>query len=189
MSSYDAHFALPGAAKRMLGRWALSIVMLTASAVVAGCSDGGFRPMYASTVGGSRIDDKLARIEIATIGGKTGQRLRNELIFHSTGGGTPLPPTYRLQVTITESLGATLVKTTGESASSSYNLDAAFMLIDIQSKKVLLTGTSHGRASFDRFQSIYSNVRAADDAANRAAKTVAEELKGRLAAFLSNERV
>ena len=49
----------------------------------------------------------------------------------------------------------------------------------------MLQGASHGRAGFERFQSIYSNVRARDDAENRAARTVADDLKMRLATYLS----
>jgi LPS-assembly lipoprotein len=52
-----------------------------------------------------------------------------------------------------------------------------------------MQGSSQGRAGFERFTSIYSNVRAREDAENRAAKTVAEELKGRIAARLSSSRV
>ena len=131
----------------------------------------------------------MASVEIAPIGGKTGQRLRNEMVFQNTGGGAPAEPAYKLTILVTESVGATLVNQTGNSASSVYNLDSKFTLIDIKSKKVLLEGTSHARATFDRNQSIYSNVRASDDAANRTAKTMAEELKGRIAAFLSNDKV
>lgn len=189
MSSCDAHKVGRSAAR--LSRAAMVCALGVATFGMVGCGDGGgFRPMYASTsTGSTTVADKLSRVEIAHIGGKTGQRIRNELIFEATGGGTPQPPAYRLQITATESLGATLVRTTGESASSTYNLDVSFTLIDIQSKRVLLTGTSHARAPFDRFLSIYSNVRAADDAANRAAKTVADELKGRIAAFLSSDKV
>lgn len=188
MSSCDARF--DGRRAAGLGRVALVLVLGVAMTGLAGCGDSGFRPMYASTtVDGTKVGDKLARVEVAPIGGKTGQRIRNELIFETTGGGLPQPPVYRLQIAATESLGATLVKSTGESASSTYNLDVSFQLIDIRSKRVLLSGTSHARAPFDRFLSIYSNVRAADDAANRAAKTVADELKGRIAAFLSSDKV
>ena len=49
----------------------------------------------------------------------------------------------------------------------------------------MLQGTSHARAGFERFQSIYSNVRAREDAENRAARTIADDLKTRLAAYLS----
>ena len=49
----------------------------------------------------------------------------------------------------------------------------------------MLEGTSHARAGFERFDSIYSNVRAREDAENRAARTIADDLKTRLAAYLS----
>ena len=93
-----------------------------------------------------------------------------------------------MEIAIRESVGATLVRTTGEAASSIYNLDSTFRLIDINSKQVVFQGSSAARASFDRFSTIYSNVRASDDAANRAAKTMADEIKGRLAAYLSGSR-
>ena len=53
----------------------------------------------------------------------------------------------------------------------------------------MLTGSSHGRAGFERFQSIYSNVRAREDAENRAARTIADDLKTRLAIYLSGAGV
>ncbi len=64
---------------------------------------------------------------------------------------------------------------------------ANFKLVEIKSKQIVLTGSSHGRAGFERFQSIYSNVRARDDAENRAARTVAEDLKTRVAIYLSGQ--
>jgi LPS-assembly lipoprotein len=78
------------------------------------------------------------------------------------------------------------VQTTGEALSQVYNLHADFRLISISDKKVILQGQSHARAGFERFESIYSNVRAREDAENRAARTLAEELKGRIAARLSD---
>ena len=51
--------------------------------------------------------------------------------------------------------------------------------------QVVLQGKSAGRAGFERFQSIFSNVRARQDAENRVANTVAQDLKTRLAAYLS----
>jgi LPS-assembly lipoprotein len=49
----------------------------------------------------------------------------------------------------------------------------------------MLEGSSYGRAAFDRVESIFANVRAKQDAEDRAATTVANDLKTRLAAFLS----
>jgi LPS-assembly lipoprotein len=39
---------------------------------------------------------------------------------------------------------------------------------------------------FERFESVYSNVRARKEAEDRAATTVAEDLRSRLAAYLSS---
>jgi LPS-assembly lipoprotein len=58
-------------------------------------------------------------------------------------------------------------------------------VIDIAQKKIVFQGASHARAGFERFESIYSNVRAREDAENRVARTIADDLKTRLAAYLS----
>ena len=130
---------------------------------------------------------KLASLEIAPIPGRVGQRLRNEMIFQATGGGAEaLSPAYRLEIAVTESISATLVQTDGNSSGSVYNLNAKFRLIRIADKTVALQGESNGRIMFQRFESVYSNVRARKEAEDRAATTVAEDLKSRLAAFLSN---
>ena len=161
-------------------------VLLTAP-LLAACGDGGFRPLYGSqSLGGSSVSEKLAQVDIAPIPGRVGQRIRNELIFETTGGGNPQQAVYRLEVAIRETVAQTLIKPTGESGGGIYNLDANFRLIRISDKKVVLTGSSYGRASYERFTSIYSNVRAREDAENRAAKTVGNELQTRLAAYLSN---
>jgi LPS-assembly lipoprotein len=156
---------------------------------LSACGSDGFRPLYGTTASGVGLDEKLAQVRIAPIPSRVGQRIRNELIFQSTGGGTPPTPLYTLEIAITESVTSTLVQSTGESLSQIYNLNASFRLVSIKDKQVLFQGTSQGRAGFERFTSIYSNVRAREDAENRAAKTVAEEIKGRLAARLSSSRV
>jgi LPS-assembly lipoprotein len=155
--------------------------------LVAGCGDSGFRPMYASSaiVNGPDVNQKLAQLEIAPIPGRVGQRLRNELIYESTGGGHALPPEYRLEVVMRESIDATLVQIDGNSSGSVYNIKATFRLIRLADKSVALQGASTGRIMFQRFDSVFANVRARNDAENRAAKTVADDLKARLAAYLS----
>ena len=127
----------------------------------------------------------LMRFSFGTIPGRVGQKIRNELIFQSTGGGDALPPEYHLDVAIREQVISTLVRKDGDSQSQVYNLEAKFQLIRVADNAVLLEGTSYGRASFERFDSIYSNVKAREDAENRAARAVAQDIKTRLAAFLS----
>jgi LPS-assembly lipoprotein len=173
-----------------LRAWAVvPVCTLLLGLTLSACGSDGFRPLYGTTASGVGLDEKMAQVRIAPIPSRVGQRIRNELIFQSTGGGTPPPPLYTLEIAITESVTSTLVQSTGESLSQIYNLNASFRLVSIKDKQVVFQGTSQGRAGFERFTSIYSNVRAREDAENRAAKSVAEEIKGRLAARLSSSRV
>lgn len=187
MSSSEAHGFGVAVANQARLRATLCVLLL-GSALAACGSEAGFRPLYGPTASGIGLEQAMAQVQIAPIPSRVGQRIRNELIFQHTGGGTPPPPLYTLEIAITESVTSTLVQTTGEALSQIYNLNASFRLVSIKDKKVLLTGNSHARAGFERFTSIYSNVRAREDAENRAAKTLAEELKGRLAAHLSGSR-
>lgn len=158
---------------------------LLVAPLVSACGTGGFRPMYADLDGTGGLSEKLAQVDIAPIPGRVGQRLRNELIFESRGGGDPLPPEYRLEIAIRENVTSTLVERSGDSRGQVYTLDASFRLISIADKTVLLSGTSYGRAGFERFDSVYSNVRARRDAEDRAANSVGMDLKARLSAFLA----
>lgn len=154
--------------------------------VVAACGGSGFRPLYGSSdLGGSDVNAKLAQLDVAPMPGRVGQRIRNELLFQTTGGAAPAAPIYRLEVILRESVSATLVQVDGDATGSVYNLDVNFRLIRTSDKSVVLQGTSQGRAGFERFRSIFANVRAREEAENRAAATVGQELKSRLAAYLS----
>jgi len=163
-----------------------SLMLALACAPFVGACDGGFRPLYGSAGFAAHADEKLAQIEIAPVPGRVGQRIRNELIFNTTGGGAPLPPAYRLELAVKESITSTLVQRDGTTLGQVFNVDANFRLIRLADKAVVLEGTSYGRAAFERFTAIYSNVQASSDAEERAARTIAGDMKSRLAAFLAN---
>jgi LPS-assembly lipoprotein len=160
---------------------------VVAAALLAGCGESGFRPLYGQAGIGANVGEKLAGVEIAPIPGRLGQRIRNELIFDVTGGGRVTEtPVYRLEIAVKENVVSTLVNRDGTAQSQIYTADASFNLIRLSDKKVVVTGTSFGRAGFERNPSIFSNVRAQDDAQNRAAKSIGIEMKTRLAAYLSS---
>lgn len=176
-----------GAASGRPRRGTAVTVLALAAALLAGCADGsGFRPLYGTAaLGGADASEKLAKVQVAPIPGRVGQQIRNEVIFQTTGGGHALPPDYRLEVAIRESITSTLVKISGDASGSVYNLDADFRLVRISDKKVVMQGKSISRAGFERVTSVFANVRARRDAENRAATTVARDLRTRLAAYLA----
>jgi LPS-assembly lipoprotein len=155
---------------------------------LGGCGDSGFHPLYGSAlINGDAVNERLAAVDVAPIPGRVGQRIRNELIFQTTGGGSPKPPQYRLDIAIRESVTSMLVAVDGNAGNQIYGLDATYSLVRLSDKKVVAHGSSYGRASFDRVSSIFANVEARQDAENRAAETVGEELRTRLLAVLASK--
>ena len=108
--------------------------------VLTACGEGSFSPMYGVTASGERLGDRLAQVDIAPIPSRVGQRIRNELIFHNTGGGEAPKPAYRLEIAIREGLNSTLVTASGEAFSQVYNVDAGYQLISLKDKAVVLKG-------------------------------------------------
>ncbi len=163
----------------------VALVVAVLAPTLAACGAGGFKPMYAAH-GGQSAGAKMAQVSVTSIPGRVGQQVRNELIFRTTGGGgQTIDPVYKLDVILRERLSSALVDVEGNAETQIYHIDADFQLTDTKAQKVVFKGQSFGRASFQRFQTIYSNVRAKRDAENRTARTIAQDISGRVGAYLS----
>ncbi len=162
--------------------FALALGLSALTPLIAGCQ---FQPLYGTNTGGGSVKDAMKSVVIAPIPGRVGQRLRNELIFGTTGGGDAYTPKYRLQIAIRENVTSILVETTGDAEGQLFNLDASFKLLRISDEAVVFEGESTSRAAYDKFEQIFANTRARLDAENRAARTVADGIRTRIAAFLS----
>ena len=159
-------------------------MLVAAAPALTSCGADGFKPLYGATASGVGVEQRLAKVDFSPIPGRVGQRIRNELVFQTASGGAPA---HRLEIALKESLTSTLVRVDGDAAGQIYAVEASFRLLDVNSKQVIFQGTSVARAGFERFSSVYSNVRAREDAENRVAKTIAEDIKTRLATYLSRE--
>lgn len=179
MSSRRGKQQTPGCSRRRVLALAGSALLL--APLVSAC-----QPLYGRTPSGAQLKDVMASLKITEVPGRVGQRVRNELIFTSTGGGRPAQPEYRLDIAVRESVSNTLVERTGDVKGQLYNLDAQFKLVRLVDNQVVLQGKSTGRAAFDRYDPIFTNVRARIDAENRAARIVADGIRTRIAAFLSS---
>lgn len=184
MLSRDAQDDKPSRMKpRSMLRAALMAAVLLPG--LAACGGGSFKPMYAAQ-SGSSLSSKMSQVSITTIPGRVGQQLRNELIFRATGGGGKATETaFRLDIVVRQRLSSQLVNIEGNAETQIYHIDADFQLTDTRANKVVFKGQSFGRAGFQRFQTIYANVRAKRDAENRTARTIAQDISGRVEAFLS----
>ena len=166
--------------------WRSLVIAMLAGAWACALAGCGFQPMYGgTTANGSKLSAVMAGVEINPIPGRVGQKLRNELIFATTGGSAAPPSQYHLDISIKESVTDQLVQITGDATGQVFQLDATYKLMDGKGV-VILQGTAIARAPYNRFQEIFANVRARYDAENRAARTCAESIRTRIAAYLAN---
>ncbi len=161
---------------------ALSLALL--GPVLSGC---GFQPLYgsAAVTGGTGVGDQLAAIDIDEIPGRVGQVVRNELVFKTTGGGETPEALYKLDIALRESAQSTLVEIDGDAKGLVFALNANFTLRRRSDNAVILSGKAQSRAAYQKVESIFANIRARRDAEDRAAKMIADSIRTRVAAKLS----
>lgn len=148
----------------------------------------GFQPMYAQTPlfgSGPSLRDALRNVEVASIQGRIGNELRNDLIYELTGGeGNQIDAPYRLTlIANVSSFNPVIDSDSGRPVAEMVSFDVTYKLQDVVKDQIVLTEQALARVSLDRSQQRYANLRAVRDAENRAAKVVAEQIRSRLASF------
>lgn len=172
----------------MSGRRAL---LLGALGALSAC---GLRPLYGgdegnpaggAPSGGVRGD--LAAIKIAAIAERSGQVLRNALLDHLTPEGEPSQPLYQLVVTRTESEQTPLRRLDEVAMLQILSVSANWTLRDL-SGTTLISGTSRTIARFDLTRSQPATDAARDNARERTARDIAEDIRMKLALHFRQRR-
>ena len=176
---------------RQLHRTLRTAAALALAASLAGC----FQPLYGdrSIDGSPSLRDALSAIDIdqipaprATDEARLAVEIRNALIFDFTGGGYPAPPTHRLKVNIASTRASIIVDIkTSRPDVENYGINATYALTEIASGKVVVTGQTFARVSYDvpGQQQRFARQRGLRDAESRAAKVIAENVRSRLASY------
>ena len=152
-------------------------------AFLSGCS---FHPVYGSHNGGdgSPVAAQLNEVTIENIADRDGQILRNDLIDRMYGKNRLSQPKYDLKITThntEEDLGILANATATRSLLDMY---AEYSLTDSQGK-LLIKGTAHSVASYDRLDQMYGTVAAEQDAHQRTLHEVSEQIVNRLSLYFS----
>ena len=166
------------------------IRMILAGAAVASlalCLTGCIQPLYGPTAGGSSVAAEMQAVKIEPIPERLGHYVENELIFAFNGTGSSPPPKYRLIVTLRERMVTPVINTfTGHAEAGDVNVDAQYKLLAVEGDgQPLTSGNLTQFVVYDRSTQRLSNVRAARDAEIRNAKTLADQIRTRIAAFLA----
>jgi LPS-assembly lipoprotein len=140
------------------------------------------QPLYGPSYSGQAVTSALDRITIDQVDTRVGQQVRNKLLFELNDRGIASSPTHRMHLVVTEDespLGVTPVESAPAYA---VIVTATYTIISIEDGEIALRETRRASASYDRVNQVYANVRARRDAENRAAASVANDIRIRLAA-------
>lgn len=160
------------------------IFVFVISVGLAGCIE----PLYGPRLGGAPIVEDMRAIRVEPIPDRIGHYLENELIFALNGTGSSPTPKYRLVVNVRERLSTPIVNTvTGEAQAGSVNIDADYRLYRIAGENdPIASGNVSQFVVYDRSTQRLSNVRAARDAEIRNARTLADQIRTRIAVAVAN---
>lgn len=146
---------------------------------------GCFQPMYGGLQGG-RLAEEMRAIYVEPVRDRLGHYLTNELIFALNGTGSNPAAKYRLAVTVTERVQSPVIDTiSGRATAGTVVVDANYRLLLAGTEKVVTEGTAFAASSYDRTSQRFANIRAARDAQIRTAKTLADQIRTRIAIALS----
>jgi LPS-assembly lipoprotein len=171
-------------------------VRLLAALTLAGLAAGCFQPLYGDltpTVAGAGLDNRLAAVEVSQIAAPNGSRIarvanevRDDLLFRLTGGGHALPPTHRLDISLSSTQLQVIVDVNSARPEvQNYGINANYTLIDLATNRPVVTGQTFSRVSYNipGQQQRFAGQRGQRDAENRAAKVIADNIHSRLASY------
>jgi LPS-assembly lipoprotein len=147
--------------------------LLGSGLLLAGCN---YRPLYG---GGDSSNAARGLSQIAVQEQKTraGQLLRNELLSARLGSD-PGNATYTLAIDVTETGKANA----GSTARVTYRMSANYRLVENGSGKQVDEGKSFSSVSFDTVSEPLADLQAENNARQRAARELGQDIKTRLAA-------
>ncbi|MHB2168325.1 LPS assembly lipoprotein LptE [Alsobacter sp. R-9] len=163
-----------------------TVVLVGLPLALAGC----IRPMYAPTSGpGGDVAARLAQVAVDPVQDRLGHYLVQETRFELFGAGEPPQPKYRLTMTVKESIQSATVNTlTGRTTSATLVATVTFQLTPYEGGSVLMQGTATATATYDRTQQRFASTRAARDAEIRVARTLADQIRTRIAAHFATAK-
>jgi LPS-assembly lipoprotein len=174
------------------GRLVRLAAALAATGLLAGC----FQPLYGDrSLGGdsSSLRQRLSGVDVAPISmpaGSPAQRVggevRNALMFNLTGGGPATSPTHQIKIQFSAVAIPVIVDvTTARPDVQQYGINATYALVELATNKVVVTGQTFSRVSYDTpgQQQRYAQARGLRDAEDRAAQAIAGHIRDRLASY------
>lgn len=159
------------------------------AALLLGLPLGGcFQPLYGEAAHPGLTAD-LQAIAIDPINERIGHYLGDDLSANLNGTGSKPEPKYRLTVTVAEATATPTVTSQLQVANAAtVTAVATYTLKRAGTGELIVTDKANSAAVYDRTEDRFANLRAQRDAEIRLAKSLADEIELRLAAFLGEKK-
>jgi LPS-assembly lipoprotein len=150
---------------------------------MAGCTS--FRPLYGKGPTGEGVSTSLAAVAVPEQRTRSAQLVRNELL-NTMGVGTAR---YTLRLSVSESVAYVSTLTGSNVRRQRFNLTAHYDLLNVSTGAVLSSGDSFSNVSFDTVRQPVADLQASNNAMQRAATEVGQDLRQRVAAYFADHPV
>lgn len=155
---------------------------LAVAMITAGC---GFKPMYGGA--GAVNADTLGEVWVAPIPNRSGQLVHDYLSRGLDPEGQGNASRYRLDVSVAESRSELGIRKDQTATRANLTLNASFTLVDLAENKVLYRATASVTNSYNVVEAQFATVAAEIDSLDRAARTLADNIRTRVAAYFARQ--
>lgn len=159
------------------------IVFIGICLAAAAC---GFQPLYSHS--GKANASALGAVKILKIKNRSGQKLRSYLLERLSPGQIQRKKIYSLQVKISETKSNLNIRKDGSATRAILSISAGFILIN-NANGSKFKGKVWSKSSYNALDSEFATLSAENDARNRALRTIAEEIRMRIATALKNPAI
>lgn len=165
--------------------WSSRIRILLLCLALAGC---GYEPLYGEHgATGTAVSADLAAIRIEAIPDRIGQIMYNLLHERLTPEGKAPQPQYTLRVRLREIVEELLYERDETATRANLTLRADYELRRIADNELIAKGTSRATSGYDILSSQYATLVSKDDARDRSARVISDDIRTRMAVALSDE--
>jgi LPS-assembly lipoprotein len=144
----------------------------------------GFKPLYGNHT--SLVSQRmLAQVRLAPLRDRVGQLLHIQLSKRMHAQGKPRNPVWELVINLSTQTAELGIRKDETATRANLTLDARFKLKRISNGKVSFKGRSVITVSYNILESRFSTISSRRNATIRAARNLGDNIKTRIALFLS----
>ncbi|HEX7774941.1 MAG TPA: hypothetical protein VF449_00275 [Parvibaculum sp.] len=160
------------------------MLLLAAPLALGGC---GFRPLYGDH-GAASVVNQLSGVDVAAPESPIGRELKFDLLDRfSESGDAPASAPYKIVLSPTDYTQNVAVQQNAAITRANYVLVVPFRLVETAHDKTVFHSTSRSRSSYNRVESEFANLAAAQDAEKRTAEAVADDIKLQLSVYFDRQ--